>query len=144
MAIAVGEFKRLGDANVAALATQSARAGASEKVDIGLRRAIEDGQFEGVEFDVDVVHAAGVERGEHMLGRREQYTLLHQAGGVADARDVADVSLDLEIVEIHAAENDPSVRGSGHQTKMARDGSVKSDSINFDGSLNCELVGHSS
>ena len=50
-----------------------------------------------------------------MLGGREQDALPHQAGGVADARHVAHVGLDFEIVEIDAAEHDARVGRRGQQ-----------------------------
>ena len=108
----------------------------------GLRRAVENGQLEGVEFHVDVVHAAGVERRQQVLGGGEQDALLHQAGGVADARDVADVRLDFEIIEIHAAKNDTGIRRRRHEPQMAANGCVKADAFDFDGALNCELKWH--
>ena len=46
--------------------------------------------------------------------------MLHQAGGVADARNVADVRFDLEIVEIGAAEDDPGVRRRGSRRSRER------------------------
>ena len=68
-----------------------------------------------------------------MLGGGDEHAVLHQAGGVADARNVADVRFDLEIVEIGAAEDDPGVRGRGQQAQPGTHGGVKSYTINFNG-----------
>jgi hypothetical protein len=48
-----------------------------------------------------------------MLDGGKQHALLHQAGGVADARYVANMSFDLKTIEIHAAKYDASVCWSG-------------------------------
>ena len=109
----------------------------------GCDGAVQDGQFQRVDFDVDVVHAAGVERGKQMLGGGEQHALFHQAGGVADARDVAHVRFDLKIVEVHAAEDDPVSAGAGTRRNLAIHGGVEADSFGLNGPLNRGLVAHS-
>jgi hypothetical protein len=70
--------------------------------------------------------------------------LPHQAGGVADARDVADVGLDFEIVKVRAAEYDSRVSRSGNETHATAHGGVQTDSLGFDGALDGELKGHGS
>src|SRR5580693_4271534 len=62
--------------------------GLVEELEEGLGGTVEDGDFYVVEVDEDVVDAVGVGGGEKMLGGGEQDALLHEAGGVADARDV--------------------------------------------------------
>ncbi len=84
-------------------------------LDIGQGAAVEDGQFEVVELDDDVVDAHADERGEQMFGGGDEHALAHQAGGVADLGDVAADGWDFEVVEIGAAEDDAGAGGSGQE-----------------------------
>ena len=70
--------------------------------------------------------------------------MAHQAGGVADAGDIADVGFDFEIVEVHAAKDDAGIGRSGNETQAAADGGVQTDAFGFDRALNCNLEGHAS
>ena len=74
-----------------------------------------------------------------MLGRRDEDALPQQAGSVADARDVAHVCFDLEVVEIDAAEHDSRVCGRRNEPQLAANGRVKTHAFDFDRSLNCEF-----
>ena len=69
----------------------------------------------------------GVDGRQQVFGGGEQHALLHQAGGVADPRDVAAVGLDFKVVQIHAAEDDARTGGRGNQANAARDGGVKAN-----------------
>ena len=142
VAIAVGDFERAQDFQVAPAPALAANAGLRQHLDERLRRAIENGDLDGVDIDVDVVDAAGVKRRKKVLGGGKQHALFHQAGGVADAGDVAAMSLDFKIVEIDAAEDDAGVRRRRHQTNAARDGGVKTNSGCFDGALYSRLGSH--
>jgi len=141
-AAGVGDFEGLENAQVAAAAAKGANAGAAEHFDEGLRGAVEDGDFNGVEVHEAVVHAAGVKRGEQVLGGGDEHAFLHEAGGVADASDVADVGLDGEIVEVGAAEDDARVGWGRSQAQVAVHGGVQTDPRGFDLALNCGLEGH--
>src|SRR5215472_14791504 len=108
-AIAIGKFEGLYYTEVTAAAAQTAHARAGKQIDKRLGRAIEDGQLERVELDVDIVNFAGVESGKQMLGGGDKHALLHQAGGVADARHVADMGFDFEVIKVEAPENNARV-----------------------------------
>src|SRR5580704_2811442 len=75
--------------------------------------AVEDGQFQVVEFDQGVVDASADKGGEQVLGGGDQHALFHQAGGITDAGDVAADGFDVEAVEIGAAEDDSGAGWSG-------------------------------
>ena len=87
------------------------------------------GKFQGVQFDVHVIHAAGVQRREQVLHGREQHALFHQAGGVADACNVAHVRFDFEIVQVHAAKNDAGIGRSRNQSQVAANRRVETDAL---------------
>src|SRR5271154_1646629 len=123
-AVAVGKLQGLGHANVASAATEGPSSRLRQEVDVGLRRAVEDGKLERVQLNIDIIDTARIERCQHVFNGGKQHTLFHQAGGVTDARYVADVGFDLETIEIHAAENDAGVRGRGYESHVAADGSV--------------------
>lgn len=124
-------FDGLENFKVAAFAAEAAEAGLIEESEEGLGRTVKDGDFNVVEVDEDVVDAVGIGGGEKMLGGGEQDALLHEAGGVADAGDVVAVSFDWEIVEIHAAENDAGVGGSGLKAKLRVNASVEAHTLGF-------------
>ncbi len=91
-----------------------------EGFDVGQGGAVEDGDFEVVELDDDVVDAEADERGEQVFGGGDEDALAHEAGGVGDLGDVAAVGGDLEVVEVGAAEDDAGAGGRGHRGAWAR------------------------
>src|SRR5271154_2902120 len=141
-AVAVRKLQRLSHANVAPTATEGPSSRLGQEVDVGLRRTVEDGKFKRVQLDIDIIDTARIERCQHVFNGRKQHALFHQAGGVTDARYVADVGFNLETIEIHAAENDAGVCGSGCKPDVAADGSVKAEAVNFYGALDCQLIRH--
>src|ERR1700733_4427164 len=141
-AVAVGELQWLDDMDVMTLPPESPGAGLSKHLDEGLGGPVQDRQFQGVQLHEDVVDTAAIQRRQKMFGRRDQHALLHQAGGVADAGDVADMRLDFKIVEIHATENDSRIGRSRYQSQAALNGSVQTNAFNLDRALNCKLAGH--
>src|SRR5271170_319574 len=141
-AVAVGEFERLDDVDIAALAAQTPGSGARQHFDKWPGRTVEDGKFEGVQLHVDVVYAAAVQRRQEVLGGRDQHALFHQAGGVADAGDVGDIRFDFEVVEVHATKNYAGVRRRRDQAQTALDRRVEADAFDLNGMLDGKLAGH--
>src|SRR6267378_6177967 len=92
------DFDGLEDFKVAAFSTEAAEAGLIKELEEGLSGTVEDGDFDVVEVNEDVVDAVGIGGGEKVLGGGEQDALLHKAGGVADASDVVAVGFDWEII----------------------------------------------
>ena len=103
------DFDRFDYPEKSAATTQLAQAGAVDELHERLSGTVEDGNFDGVNVDENIVDAAGVDGGEKMLGGGEQHTFFHQAGGVADARDVLSLRFDVKIVEIRATKYDAGV-----------------------------------
>jgi hypothetical protein len=85
------------------------------------RAAVEDGEFEVVELDVDVVDAGAEQCGEQVFRGGDEDALTHEAGGVADLGDVAADGGDFESVEIGAAEDHAGARGRGEQGACAQE-----------------------
>src|ERR1700722_20747943 len=137
-----GKFQRFQDLQVAALFSQSANSGLAQHFDEWLRGAVQDGQFQGVQFDVHVVHAAGIKCGEQVLGCGKQHTLLHQARSVTDARHVSHVRFDLKIVQVYAPKHDPSIGGSWHEPKVGFYCRVEGDALGRHGPFNGGLIAH--
>src|SRR5215831_2619937 len=96
--VAFTDFQRLQDFQITTLAAQLAHSGLLQHLHEGLRRAIQNWNLDRVDVDVDIVDAAGIDGREEVLGGREQNTLLHKAGGIADARHVVALSLNGEVV----------------------------------------------
>jgi len=101
----------LEDAEVLALAALALEAGAENSFYVGQGAAIEDGDFEVVDFDDNVVDAEADEGGEQVLGGRDEDALAHERGGVGDFRDVAACCRNLEVVQVCAAEHDAGASG---------------------------------
>jgi hypothetical protein len=112
------DFDRFEDADVAAFAAKASEAGLIEQLKERFGRAVQDGNFDVVEVDKDVVDAVGIGGGEKVFGGGEEDALLHEAGGVTDAGDIVAVGFDGEIVEIYAAEDYAGIRGSGMKAKL--------------------------
>ena len=72
-----------------------------------------------------------------MLGGGDEDALAHQAGGVGDFRDVAADSLDFEVVEIGAAEEDACAGRSRKKSKMNGGAAMKTDSRKWDAAGDC-------
>src|SRR5450432_3058014 len=123
--VAFYDFQRLQHLEVAALAAQLANAGMFQHLHERLRGAVQNGNLDGVDVDENVVDAARIDGGEEMLRRGQEHALLHQAGRVADARDVVALRFDWKIVEVNAPKNDAGIRGSSVQPDVAEHSGVK-------------------
>ena len=128
-------FDGFEDAEVAAFAAEAAETGLIEELEERFGRAVEDGNFDVVEVDEDVVDAVGIGGGEKVFGGGEKYALLHEAGGVADASDVVAVGLDGKIVQVNAAEDDAGVWGSGLKAELGVDAGVETHTFSFYGPI---------
>ena len=67
-----------------------------------------------------------------MLGCGDQHPFLHQAGGIADASDIAPAGFDGKVIKIGTTEDDAGVCWRGSQSDMAEDASVKADAFGRD------------
>jgi hypothetical protein len=110
-----------------------------EELEERLGGTIENGDFDIVQVDENVVDAVGIGGGEKVLGGGEQDALLHEAGGVTYASDVVAVGLNGEIVKINSAENDTSIRRRGEETKVRVDTGVETHTLGFDCAVDCGL-----
>jgi hypothetical protein len=129
------DFDRFENAEVAAFAAKAAEAGLIEKLEERFGGTVEDGDFDVVEVDENVVDAVGIGGSEKVLSGGKQDALLHEAGGVADAGDVVAVSFDVEIVEVDAAEDDAGIRGSGLKTEFGVNAGMETDALGFYGAV---------
>jgi len=128
-------FDGLKDAEVTAFAAEAAEAGLIEEFEERLGRTVENGNFDVVEVDEDVVDAVGIRGGEEVFGGGEEDALLHETGGVADSSDVVAVGFDRKIVEVDAAENDAGVWRSGLKAELCVDSRVKAHTLGFYGAI---------
>ena len=85
-------------------------------LNVGQCAAVQNGQFQVVQFDDHVVDAHADEGGEQMFGGGDKNALAHQAGGVADLGHVAADGWNLKVVEVGAAEDDARSGRGGQQT----------------------------
>jgi hypothetical protein len=133
------DFDGLEDAEIASFAAKAAEAGSIEELEERLGGTVEDGNFDVVEVDKDVVDAVGIGSGKKVLGGGEEDALLHEAGGIADASDIVAVGFDREVVEVNAAENDAGVWRSGLETELGVDAGVETHTLGFYRTMNCGL-----
>src|ERR1700686_1645049 len=94
--IAFAQFNLAEDTKIGARLALFPNPGPLNHFDKGFSAAVEDGQFEIVEFYDGVVDTHASEGREQVLGGGDEHALFHQAGGVADASYVTSAGLDLE------------------------------------------------
>jgi hypothetical protein len=133
------DFDGLEDAEVASFAAKAAEASLIKQLEERFGRAVQDGDFDVVQVDEDVVDAVRIRGGEEMLGGGQEDALLHEAGGVADAGDVVAMGFDGEIVEVDAAENNAGIRGSRLKAELGVDAGVETHTLGFYRVLNSGL-----
>ena len=75
-----------------------------------------------------------------MFGGGNQYALLHQTGGVADARDVPADGLDLKTVQIDAVKYNARSRRRRQDSQVDGSSAVQTDPGAFHRSTNCLFV----
>jgi glutamate carboxypeptidase len=136
---ALADLDLFEDAEVLAAAALGLEADALEGFHVRQRRPVEDGKLEVVHLDDDVVHAEADERGEQVLGGRDEDRPTHERGGVADPGDVAAVGGDLEAVQVRPAEDDA---GAGRRSDQAHGDfgpGVEAYSVELDVGADCLL-----
>ena len=102
--------------------------------------AIQNGNLEVIELDDRIIDSGAHERGQQMLGGRDQHALLHQAGGVADAGHVAAGGFDFEAIEISAAEDDAGAGGGRQQAHVDRRAAMQAHTNALHGLADCLFV----
>ncbi len=102
----LANFDGLEDAEVFAFAALAFEAGGEDGGDVREGAAVEDRDFEVIDFDDDVIDAEADEGRQEMFGGLDEDALAHERGGVGDACYVAAGGGDLEVVEVGAAEDD--------------------------------------
>lgn len=129
------DFDWFEDASVTAFAAEAANSCLIEELQEWFGGTVEDGNFDVVEVDKDVVDAVGIGSSKEVFGGGEQDALLHEAGGIADAGDVVAVGFNREIVEVNAAEDDASVGRSGLKAEFRVNAGVKTHTLDFYGAI---------
>jgi len=125
--VAFADLDALENAEVFAAAALAFQSDFAKGLGVRKRAAVEDGEFEVVELDVDVVDAGAEQCGEQVLRGGDEDALTHEAGGVADLGDVAADGGDFESVEIGAAEDDAGTGRCGEQAHAHRSAAVKAN-----------------
>ena len=72
-----------------------------------------------------------------MFSGRDQYALLHQAGGVADFCNIFADGFDFVSVEIDATKHNARAGGSRKDAQFDGGSAMKSNTAAFDGGSNC-------
>src|ERR1700674_25298 len=117
-AITFDDLQRLQNLQIPALPAKFANARMLQHLHERLRRTVENGHFDGVNVDVNVVDATGIDGGKQMLGGGEQNALLHEAGGITDASDVVPLRFNREIVQVNAPKHDACFSRGGYQADV--------------------------
>src|SRR5581483_8474258 len=102
--------------------------------------SVQNGNLKLVEFDASVVDACSHQRREDMLSRRDEYAAPHQAGRIADFRNISSHCLDVEVVEIDAPEVDSAAGRSRKDTHLHPGSAVEADATKTDRLSNCLLL----
>src|SRR6266850_1172600 len=138
-AVAFDDFESLQNLHVAAPSAEFSNAALLQHLHKRLGGAVQDRYFNRINVDENVVNAAGIDGGEQVLGGGEQNALLHEARGIAYARDVVALRLDRKVIEVHPAKHDARFGRCRGETNVAVDASMESytfgDGRACDGSL---------
>src|SRR5262249_14510587 len=91
----------------------------------GLGGSVQNGHFDGIDVDKNVVDSAGINRRQQVFSRGKQHALFHQACGVTHPGDVFAPSLNDKVVEIGPADYYARACGRGNQPQMSKNSGVK-------------------
>src|SRR5207253_2176935 len=128
-AVSFGDLQGFPYLQIAPLAAQFANAGLLQHLHEGLCRAVQDGHFDRVDVDVNVVDATGINGGEQMLGGGEQNALFHEAGGITNASDVLPLGFNKEIVQVNAAKHDACFGRGRYQANVTVHAGVEAHTL---------------
>ena len=87
--------------------------------------AIQDRNFQVVDLNEGVIDSHAVQHAQQVLCRGNQYALAHQAGRVADSRDMSPTGWNGEILQIGAFEKRCLWMGGGQDTDVNRNAAMK-------------------
>ena len=138
--IALAHFELAKNLHVLSRAALLADTGLVDEINEGLGAAVKDGELKVVEFHEGIVDAEPGECGKQVFGGGDQNTFFHQAGGVADAGDVAAGGFNLKAVQISAAEDDTGARRRRQNAHVDFRAAVQSYSTACDGRADCLLL----
>src|SRR5581483_10712042 len=99
--------------------------------------AIENWEFEIVQFDDGIINSGANKSGEKVLGGGDQDAFLHQAGGVTDPGQVAPGGLDDEAVEVDAAEDNAATGSCRDNLQVNRSAAMEAYAFTLDSGSNC-------
>lgn len=103
---AITHLDRLENAEIFAATALGADACGPDGAYKGECTAVQDGQFKVIDFNDQVVDPHPDQGRQQVFRGGDEHALSHQAGGVADAGNVATDGGNLEVVKIGAAEDD--------------------------------------
>src|ERR1700730_11986710 len=138
--IAFVKFQRIPNAKISPRTPLLSDSRLLNQFDKRPRAAIQDGQFQIVQLNDGIINASSDESRKQVLGRRNEHAFFHQAGGVADAGDVATDGLDRKTVEIDAVEHNARTCGRRQDSQMDRGATVQADSGALHRPTNCLFV----
>ena len=138
----LAQLNRLDDANVGALAPLLAQSSAHDHLDEGLRAPVQDRQFQVINLHDRVIDPHADERRQQMFGRGDQHTLLHQAGGIADFRNVSTDCFNRKTVEVSAAKHNAFSGRRWQHAQAHRGATVQTYSLALDRRPDCLFKTH--
>src|SRR6266853_3117680 len=139
--VSVTQFELAANLQILARAALFANARFLNHLHERARTAVQNWQFQVIQFNHRVINAGANECREQVLGGRDQNPLFHQARGVADAGDVATDRLDLKSFQISAAKDDARTRGRRKYAQRDGGAAVQAYAPAFNGRANCLLTG---
>jgi hypothetical protein len=110
----------------------SNNANARDGFNVWQRAAVEDGNFEVVEFDIHIIDTDSIESREQVFDGRYPHASMHQRCRIGDARYGCNIGSKLEVIEIDPSENDPLAGRSRKDSKGCILARMKSDAAEFE------------
>ena len=130
--LAVDDLDRLADAQHRDVDAECAYAGGIDEVHERKRAAVDDRDFGAVDEDVDVGHAAGVERGQEVLDRADRDVVATDRRRVIERGGRGLQRRDAQAVEVRAHELDAVAGGRGDQLDARVDAGMHPDAGDAD------------
>lgn len=138
--IALANLNLLQDSKISALAALAAQAGSQNHFDEALSAAIKNRDFEIIELYGSIIEADADEGRKQVLRGRDEHAFFHQAGGVADARDVAAERFDFVVVEIYTAKDNAGAGSRRQDPQVNGSAAVQADALTLYSATDCLLI----
>src|SRR5579862_388236 len=135
--IAFAQFQVAANLQIGARASLLADPRSLDQVYERLCTSIENGELQIIQLHDRIIDPRPNEGREQVLGRGDEHASLHQAGCIANPREIPANGLDFKTIEVHTTEYNPRPGWSGQNAHVDWCAAVQSDTGTLHRSTNC-------